>query len=92
MSEWMDRLIWPEEMQPFCGVEICMLTFCLILGSAQWDILPEGTRSLFVQPLVQNINESQRMDGFLLVASTAGYAYSDKDRAWIGAIAEKFRG
>ncbi|CAA7029152.1 unnamed protein product [Microthlaspi erraticum] len=54
-----------------------------------WDILPDGTRSLFVQPLVQNVNEPQ---GFLLVASTAGYAYSDKDRAWIGAIAEKFRG
>ncbi|KAL1198319.1 Protein COFACTOR ASSEMBLY OF COMPLEX C SUBUNIT B CCB2 [Cardamine amara subsp. amara] len=57
-----------------------------------WDILPDGTRSLFVQPLVQNINEPQKMDGFLMVASTAGYAYSDKDRAWIGAMAEKFKG
>lgn len=27
-----------------------------------------------------------------MVASTAGYAYSDKDRAWIGAMADKFRG
>ncbi|CAN8252680.1 unnamed protein product [Cochlearia groenlandica] len=61
-------------------------------STPSWDILPDGTRSLFVLPLVQNIDESQTMDGFLLVASTAGYAYSDKDRAWIGAIAEKFRG
>ncbi|CAH2070274.1 unnamed protein product [Thlaspi arvense] len=57
-----------------------------------WDVLPDGTRSLFVLPLVQNTNESQKTDGYLMVASTAGYAYSDKDRAWIGAIAEKFRG
>lgn len=70
-----------------------MLTFSLILGSAlSWDILPDGTRSLFMQPLVQNISEPQKVNGFLLVASTAGYAYSDKDRAWIGAMAEKFRG
>ncbi|ESQ43318.1 hypothetical protein EUTSA_v10014339mg [Eutrema salsugineum] len=61
-------------------------------SSLSWDILPDGTRSLFVQPLVENTNESQKVDGFLMVASTAGYAYSDKDRAWIGAIAEKFRG
>ncbi|XP_010482558.1 PREDICTED: protein COFACTOR ASSEMBLY OF COMPLEX C SUBUNIT B CCB2, chloroplastic-like [Camelina sativa] len=61
-------------------------------SSASWDILPNGTRSLFVQPFVQDINEQQKMNGFLLVASTAGYAYSDKDRAWIGAMAEKFRG
>ncbi|XP_010442731.1 PREDICTED: protein COFACTOR ASSEMBLY OF COMPLEX C SUBUNIT B CCB2, chloroplastic isoform X1 [Camelina sativa] len=61
-------------------------------SSASWDILPDGTRSLFVQPLIQDIYEPQKMDGFLLVASTAGYAYSDKDRAWIGAMAEKFRG
>ncbi|KFK26825.1 hypothetical protein AALP_AA8G298500 [Arabis alpina] len=61
-------------------------------GSAPWEFLPEGTRSLLVQPLVQNLDESQSVDGFLMVASTAGYAYSDKDRAWIGAIAEKFRG
>lgn len=67
--------------------------FSLILGSAlSWDILPDGTRSVFVQPLVQNTDESEKMDGFLLVASTAGYAYSDKDRAWIGAMADKFRG
>jgi len=70
-----------------------MLTFSFILGSAlSLDILPDGTRSLFVQPLVQNTNEPQKVNGFLLVASTAGYAYSDKDRAWIGAMAEKFRG
>ncbi|CAH8383583.1 unnamed protein product [Eruca vesicaria subsp. sativa] len=68
------------------------LYFPQYAGSAlSWDILPDGTRSVFVQPLVQNV-ESEKMDGFLLVASTAGYAYSDKDRAWIGAMADKFRG
>ncbi|CAH8279338.1 unnamed protein product [Arabidopsis lyrata] len=69
------------------------LYFPQYAGSAlSWDILPDGTRSLFMQPLVQNISEPQKVNGFLLVASTAGYAYSDKDRAWIGAMAEKFRG
>jgi hypothetical protein len=69
------------------------LYFPQYAGSAlSLDILPDGTRSLFVQPLVQNTNEPQKVNGFLLVASTAGYAYSDKDRAWIGAMAEKFRG
>ncbi|KAG2333004.1 hypothetical protein Bca52824_004184 [Brassica carinata] len=69
------------------------LYFPQYAGSAlSWDILPDGTRSVFVQPLLQNIDESEKMDGFLLVASTAGYAYSDKDRAWIGAMADKFRG
>ncbi|XP_009132551.1 protein COFACTOR ASSEMBLY OF COMPLEX C SUBUNIT B CCB2, chloroplastic [Brassica rapa] len=69
------------------------LYFPQYAGSAlSWDILPDGTRSVFVQPLVQNTDESEKMDGFLLVASTAGYAYSDKDRAWIGAMADKFRG
>ncbi|KAF8116770.1 hypothetical protein N665_0014s0034 [Sinapis alba] len=69
------------------------LYFPQYAGSAlSWDILPDGTRSVFVQSFVQNIDESEKMDGFLLVASTAGYAYSDKDRAWIGAMADKFRG
>ncbi|XP_010537208.1 PREDICTED: protein COFACTOR ASSEMBLY OF COMPLEX C SUBUNIT B CCB2, chloroplastic-like [Tarenaya hassleriana] len=61
-------------------------------GSASWEILSEGTRSLLVQPFVQSTVGSQKMDGFLLIASTAEYAYSDKDRAWIQAIANKFRG
>ncbi|KAL9283168.1 Protein COFACTOR ASSEMBLY OF COMPLEX C SUBUNIT B CCB2 [Arabidopsis thaliana] len=64
----------------------------VLCSALSLDILPDGTRSLFVQPLVQNTNEPQKVNGFLLVASTAGYAYSDKDRAWIGAMAEKFRG
>ncbi|CAN6976777.1 unnamed protein product [Brassica oleracea var. botrytis] len=56
------------------------LYFPQYAGSAlSWDILHNGTRSVFVQPLVQNIDESEKMDGFLLVASTAGYAYSDKE-------------
>lgn len=59
-------------------------------------MLPKGTRSLLVQPVKQAqssaSNTSNKSEGFLLVASTSSYAYSNKDRAWIGAVANKFRG
>ena len=59
-------------------------------------MLPRGTRSLLVQPVLQVPNqgadEMEKIDGFVLVASSIDYAYTDKDRAWIGAVANKFRG
>lgn len=65
-------------------------------GSRLSNILPKRTSSLLVQTVVGapsslNSNEEQKTEGFVLVASSMGYAYSDKDRAWIGAIANKFR-
>lgn len=59
-------------------------------------MLPKGTRSLLVQPVVQasnkGANHMEKNMGFVLLASSSSYAFSDKDRAWIGAIANKFRG
>lgn len=61
-----------------------------------WEMLPEGTRSLLVEPVlqatVQSGNKTENNEGFILLASSIGYAYSDKDRAWIRATGNKFRG
>lgn len=59
-------------------------------------MLPKGTRSVVVQPLTEITDSTDKAggknEGFILLASTIGYAYSDKDRAWIGALAKKFGG
>ncbi|EEF51440.1 conserved hypothetical protein [Ricinus communis] len=59
--------------------------------SRLWEMLPRGTRSLLVEPvLLQNAKEMDRAEGFVLLASSIDTAYTDKDRAWIGAVANKF--
>lgn len=59
-------------------------------------MLPKGTRSLLVQPVVQvpkpGSNQIEMVEGFVLLASSMSYAYSDKDKAWIAALAKKFGG
>lgn len=68
----------------------------IILDSVLWELLPKGTRSLLVQPVLQvpksGANQMEGIEGFVLLASSMGYAYSDRDKAWIGALANKFRG
>lgn len=63
--------------------------------SGLWEMLPKGTCSLLVQPVSQipsqGTDEMEKIDGFVLLASSMNYAYTDKDRAWIGAVANKFR-
>ncbi|KAG9140736.1 hypothetical protein Leryth_006915 [Lithospermum erythrorhizon] len=58
------------------------------------EIIPNSTCSILVQPIVRSSKHSSdvknRDIGLLLVASTSNYAYSEKDRAWIGAVANKF--
>ncbi|KAJ1433702.1 Cofactor assembly of complex C subunit B, CCB2/CCB4 [Sesbania bispinosa] len=58
------------------------------------DLVPKGTRSLLVQPVLQVSVEStlQKPVGFILLASTMRYAFNNKDTAWIAAVANKFRG
>ncbi|XP_060971440.1 protein COFACTOR ASSEMBLY OF COMPLEX C SUBUNIT B CCB2, chloroplastic isoform X1 [Cannabis sativa] len=72
------------------------LYFPQISESELWEMLPKGTRSLLVQPVTQVPGQSNEMmqinDGFILLASTISYAYSEKDRAWIGALAIKVGG
>ncbi|KAJ9539667.1 hypothetical protein OSB04_026173 [Centaurea solstitialis] len=61
--------------------------------SELWGILPEGTRSLLVLPVLnEDGNSKDKISGFVLLASSISYAYSNKDRAWIAAIAKKFQG
>ncbi|KAM7504714.1 hypothetical protein LguiB_003618 [Lonicera macranthoides] len=73
-----------------------VLYFPQTTDSDLWEMLPKGTRSLLVQPVVQasnkGANHMEKNMGFVLLASSSSYAFSDKDRAWIGAIANKFRG
>ncbi|KAK6936414.1 Cofactor assembly of complex C subunit B, CCB2/CCB4 [Dillenia turbinata] len=64
--------------------------------SELWKMLPNGTRSLLIQPILQpskaRYEETKKIEGFVLLASSMNYAYNDKDRSWIEAIANKFRG
>lgn len=53
-----------------------------------WRFLPKETRSLLVQPVLFK----EKTKGFLLLASSINYAYNNRDRAWVGAIANKYRG
>ncbi|GMJ13560.1 COFACTOR ASSEMBLY OF COMPLEX C, HIGH CHLOROPHYLL FLUORESCENCE 208 [Hibiscus trionum] len=59
-----------------------------------WSILPQGTRSVLVQPLLDpnsSTNDMGNIEGFVLLASSMRYAYSEKDRAWIRAVSNKLR-
>ncbi|KAL9163393.1 hypothetical protein ABFS82_06G037500 [Erythranthe guttata] len=66
-------------------------------GSELKEMLPKGTKSLLVQPIPRDPKVStspidEKNEGFVLLASSIDYAYTDKDKAWIAAIANKFRG
>lgn len=66
------------------------------LDSELKEMIPVGTRSLLVQPILgaRRLSSSQpeKTKGFVVLASGIDYAYTDKDRAWIAAIANKFGG
>lgn len=70
------------------------LYFPQVSDSELLEMLPRGTRSLLVQPVIQaEISDSSqkwKSDGFVLVASSNSYAYNNKDRAWVGVVAKKF--
>ncbi|ONI27267.1 hypothetical protein PRUPE_1G077000 [Prunus persica] len=91
-------LAWFEKQIESIGLSDVKETLYLsqIEDSGLWEMLPQGTRSLLVQPIVQVLpssdNEIQKSEGFVMLASSMRYAYSDKDKAWIGAIANKFKG
>lgn len=58
------------------------------------EMVPVGTRSLLVQPIQEarqlSSSQTEKMKGFILLASRVDYAYTDKDKAWIASIANKF--
>ncbi|CAI0546983.1 unnamed protein product [Linum tenue] len=72
-----------------------VLYFPQVPGSELWEMLPNGTRSLLVVPVLQSRDgsgiEMIKNRGFVILASNMEYAYTEKDRAWIRAIANKFR-
>ncbi|KAL3503913.1 hypothetical protein ACH5RR_033754, partial [Cinchona calisaya] len=59
-----------------------------------WEMLPKGTHSLLVQPVLHtqslDSSETEKNNGFVLLASSSSYAYSNNDRAWTRAVANKF--
>ncbi|KAM5569466.1 hypothetical protein ABKV19_016803, partial [Rosa sericea] len=91
-------LDWFEKQIKSIGLSNLKETLYLpqIEDSGLWEMLPKGTRSLLVQPVLQvlhpNDSGNEQIQGFVLLASSMRYAYSDKDRAWAGALANKFRG
>ncbi|KAK6155769.1 hypothetical protein DH2020_010017 [Rehmannia glutinosa] len=60
------------------------------------EMVPVGTRSLLVQPIPEaperSSSQTENSKGFVLLASSIDYAFTDRDKAWIAAIANKFRG
>ncbi|CAA2981562.1 protein COFACTOR ASSEMBLY OF COMPLEX C SUBUNIT B CCB2, chloroplastic isoform X2 [Olea europaea var. sylvestris] len=70
-----------------------------VADSELLGMLPKGTRTLLGQPIFPSpilsssqVSQPEKVEGFVLLASTVDYAYSDKDKAWIVAVANKFRG
>lgn len=66
------------------------------LDSELKEMVPVGTRSLLVQPILEarklSSSQAEKSKGFVVLASSIDYAYTDKDKAWIAAIASKFSG
>ncbi|KAK3008626.1 hypothetical protein RJ639_013813 [Escallonia herrerae] len=91
-------LDWFEKQSQQIGLSNLKYTlyFPQNTDSELWQMLPKGTRSVLVQPVLQapgqRTNGEEETIGFVLLASTISYSFSTKDRAWIGAIANKYRG
>lgn len=78
----------------FVFLEI-MVHSSYIAGSVLKEAIPEETGSILVQPLCSSEAQGKGNEndvGFVLVASGVSYAYDEKDKLWIKAIANKFKG
>ena len=75
---------------------LCLFVVYCCADSELEELLPKGVGSVLIQPISQALKqmpgEIEKVAGFILVTSTITYAYSDKDRSWIRAVANKFRG
>lgn len=64
--------------------------------SLLWEVLPKGSVSVLIQPILQNVKTNSgpanEVLGLVVLVSNVRYAYKESDRAWIRAIAEKFTG
>ncbi|GER34970.1 hypothetical protein STAS_11225, partial [Striga asiatica] len=54
------------------------------------EMVPTGIQSFLVQPILDASSQTVNSKGFVLLASSMDYAFIDKDKAWIAAIANKF--
>lgn len=90
---WFDFLSVP------CLSNCCFLLpecdFLLLATESELGtLLPKGTLSALIQPVIRTsdpvVNFAMKNEGFILLASSVKYAYSEKDRAWIRAVANKF--
>lgn len=59
-------------------------------------MLPKGSVSVLIQPILQNVKTNSgpanEVLGLVVLVSNVRYAYNERDRTWIRAIAEKFTG
>ncbi|XVF09804.1 hypothetical protein REPUB_Repub07fG0128200 [Reevesia pubescens] len=64
-----------------------------LLDAEFWKMLPQGPRSVLVQPVLldpnPSANEMGNIEGFVQLTSSMRYAYSEKDSAWIRAVSNK---
>lgn len=92
LCDWFEKQIQQSSLRDLKET----LYFPQVSDSELWEMLPKGTRSLLVQPVIQaetsDSSKKWKNDGFVLVASSNSYAYNNKDRAWVGAVAKKFEG
>jgi len=59
-----------------------------------WEIIPKGAASLLVQPFNCRILSDENITnsgGFVFLISRVPQAYGDKERAWVAALANKFK-
>ncbi|XP_068634484.1 protein COFACTOR ASSEMBLY OF COMPLEX C SUBUNIT B CCB2, chloroplastic isoform X2 [Aristolochia californica] len=59
--------------------------------TVDWEMLPVGTLSILIQPVLGSIEPTKNI-AFIFLASSASYSYNDRDREWIKAVANKFTG
>lgn len=92
-----DILDWFREQIQQIGFSDLKDTLYFPQGSEYqaWEILPKGALSFLVQPLLGSLDPTAggtKLEGFILLVSNVSNAYSEKDRAWIRAIAKKIIG
>lgn len=77
LSNLSDTLYYPQGTDRFAGM------------------LPKGAASVLLQPLVEKASNQDAVGrpnpGFILLVSSANFAYRDKDRAWMKAVANKYQ-
>ncbi|PPR99093.1 hypothetical protein GOBAR_AA21574 [Gossypium barbadense] len=97
LSDLTDTLYFPQTAasKNILRVGTILLMSVAFPDAEFWNILPQGTQSVLVQPVLlgpnPSTNDMGNIEGFFLLASSMRYAYNEKDRAWIRAVSNKLR-